>query len=495
MKKTILDLTDLKQADRSRNKTALICMLIVNFVLALAYLLEVLKNVRSPLSYAIIAILCIAPSVIGLVLYKTKPSTKLMRYVLSIPFCLLYAYVMFTGTTMLTFTYIIVLMAVMVVYIEMNLLFILSAWGMLVNIIIVAKQIVAKSFTGTAVSEAEIVFAALLLTSIFIITATRKISLINQVNIDKAQSEKANASDLLNTTLTVAGELTENIKEAVAETESLQSAILTTQTAMEALTANTDEEAKAVTLQKQSTDAINAYIHQVDNMVGTIVKEADVTVNNLASGNVAIKELLNQVQVSETSSAQVAQKMEALKEYAEKMQEIMGLISSIANQTGLLALNASIEAARAGEAGRGFAVVASEISGLSDQTNAATGDINLIIGNIGIAINEVTKSLESLLESGELQNKYVNTTATNFEKIHTSTQGIISQVNSLRDTVNEVTVANRQVEERIEIVSTIMEKVKEGADSTLENCNTNLESISSVTEIMERLMDSTQKLQ
>ena len=493
--KTQLDLTDLKQADRSRNKTALICMLVVNVVLALAYLLEVIKDVRSILSYAVVAVLCIAPSVFGLILYKTKPSSKLIRYVLAIPFCFLYAYVMFTGTTMLTFSYIIVLMAVMVVYIEMRLLIILAVWAVLVNIGMIVKQIIGGTFTGTAVTEAEIVFAALLLTSFFIITATRKISLINQINIDKAKSEKANAAELLDTTLAVAGELSENIKEAVAETENLQSAIMVTQTAMEELTANTDEEAKAVALQKQSTDAINAYIHQVDNMVGTIVNEADVTVNNLNSGNDAIKELLNQVQVSESSSAQVAQKMEALKEYADKMQEIMGLISSIANQTGLLALNASIEAARAGEAGRGFAVVASEISGLSDQTNAATGDINLIIGNIGIAINEVTKSLESLLESSELQNKYVNTTATNFEKIHESTQGIISQVNSLRDTVNEVTIANRQVEERIEVVNTIMEKVKDGADSTLENCNTNLESISSVTEIMDRLMTATEKLQ
>lgn len=493
--KTQLDLSDLKQADRSRNKTAVICMVITNFILALAYLLEVVKDARSILSYSIVAALCIIPSVLGLILYKAKPSTKLIRYVFALCFSALYAYAMFTSGTSIVFCYILVHMSVMMVYIDMKLQISLAIVGVAVNIGIVIKQIAQGTFTGNAIAEAEIIFAALLLTSVFMIVVTRKISLINQVNIDKATKEKHLADELLNNTLSIAGELSDNIKEVVAQTDSLQSAIKSTQVAMTELNSNTDEEARAVALQKQSADAINSYIHQVDDMVDNIVTEADSTVRNLESGNETIKELLGQVQISESSSELVAQKMTALKEYANKMQQIMELISSIANQTGLLALNASIEAARAGEAGRGFAVVASEISGLSEQTNAATADINLIIGNIGIAINDVTKSLESLLASSEMQSQYVNSTADNFSKIHESTQGIISQISSLKETVNEVTVANRQVEERIEVVNSIMEKVKEGADVTLDNCNTNLESINTVSDIMDRLMESTHKLQ
>ena len=62
----------------------------------------------------------------------------------------------------------------------------------------------------------------------------------------------------------------------------------------------------------------------------------------------------------------------ALADSAQKIGDVVGLISSIASQTNLLALNATIEAARAGEAGRGFAVVATEVKALAQQTASAT---------------------------------------------------------------------------------------------------------------------------
>jgi methyl-accepting chemotaxis protein len=317
---------------------------------------------------------------------------------------------------------------------------------------------------------------------------------INNANINKAEAERNTSEALLNTTLSVAEELAENIREAVAETESLQSTIDSTQIAMQQLNDDTREEATAIELQKKSSDAINTYINEVDAMVGTIVDNADVTVTNLESGNNAIKELLSQVQISESSSTLVADKMETLKEYADKMQAIMGLISSVAHQTGLLALNASIEAARAGEAGKGFSVVATEISGLSVQTNDATGEINTIIKNIVTAIDEVTTSLDTLLESNKLQNSYVNTTADNFNKIHESTESILNQINTLKSTVQNVTDANLDVEEKITLVNSIMERVSAGAQSTLEECNTNRESVAAVSDIMDRLMVETNKL-
>ena len=68
-------------------------------------------------------------------------------------------------------------------------------------------------------------------------------------------------------------------------------------------------------------------------------------------------------------------------------------INSIAEQTSLLALNASIEAARAGEAGRGFAVVATEIGSLADQTSKAIADIGNIVKAVNEAVGNMTECL------------------------------------------------------------------------------------------------------
>jgi methyl-accepting chemotaxis protein len=86
----------------------------------------------------------------------------------------------------------------------------------------------------------------------------------------------------------------------------------------------------------------------------------------------------------------------ALAEGAQKIGDVVGLITSIAGQTNLLALNATIEAARAGDAGKGFAVVASEVKGLAQQTANATEDIRAQINQIQSATQEAVEAIRDI---------------------------------------------------------------------------------------------------
>jgi methyl-accepting chemotaxis protein len=88
--------------------------------------------------------------------------------------------------------------------------------------------------------------------------------------------------------------------------------------------------------------------------------------------------------------------VQELVDAANRIGEVVELISSIARQTNLLALNATIEAARAGEAGRGFAVVASEVKSLANQTATATGDITNQIAAIQAATNNVVEAIKGI---------------------------------------------------------------------------------------------------
>ena len=94
-----------------------------------------------------------------------------------------------------------------------------------------------------------------------------------------------------------------------------------------------------------------------------------------------------------------------------------------------------------------------------------------------------------------MQNQYVDDTADNFEQIHNSTQNIVEQVTQLKATVDVVTAANAQVSEGIANVEAVTQKVMEEANDTLEDCNTNLQSVANVVELMDKLMANAEKLQ
>lgn len=187
--------------------------------------------------------------------------------------------------------------------------------------------------------------------------------------------------------------------------------------------------------------------------------------------------------------------MEELKEYADKMQSIVALISSVASQTSLLALNASIEAARAGEAGRGFAVVAEEISSLAGQTNGATGDINQLIEHISQSISSVTDSVTELFDSNRHQSEYITSAAGYFDLIEKNTASITSGMSELKQGVDAVSDSNSQIIQSIENVSALTQEVTASSGATLADCRTNLQSVDDIALIMQQLQENANELQ
>ncbi len=145
----------------------------------------------------------------------------------------------------------------------------------------------------------------------------------------------------------------------------------------------------------------------------TVADAADESVRNVETVAAATTQLAMSVeeiakQVAESNkvvglAAEEATRTEvdinALSESAAKIGEVVALINSIAEQTNLLALNATIEAARAGEAGKGFAVVASEVKQLASQTARATEDISARVAGIQKATGDTVQSIGRIVET------------------------------------------------------------------------------------------------
>lgn len=137
--------------------------------------------------------------------------------------------------------------------------------------------------------------------------------------------------------------------------------------------------------------------------------DMSVVVSAVTELSSSVAEISSQTQLSARDATMTQSRTDAargvgerLSVTSEKIGAVLGLITTIAEQTNLLALNATIEAARAGEAGRGFAVVASEVKQLANQTARATDEIRSQIDEIRLASRDVSHTLGDI--AGTVQN-------------------------------------------------------------------------------------------
>lgn len=127
------------------------------------------------------------------------------------------------------------------------------------------------------------------------------------------------------------------------------------------------------------------------------VQESTVEVDRMSENLMVLAGKLNQIE-SHTSTA--GQSVSGLKEVAVGIENFIGLIRGISEQTNLLALNAAIEAARAGEQGRGFAVVADEVRALAQRSADATAEIGSLISTITQEVENVESRIAEVGRQG-----------------------------------------------------------------------------------------------
>ncbi|UOQ86393.1 methyl-accepting chemotaxis protein [Gracilibacillus salinarum] len=241
--------------------------------------------------------------------------------------------------------------------------------------------------------------------------------------------------------------------------------------------------ATGLTDEAERGNTLAASIHdEVENVYqnnGIMENHAIEVLERSHEGLEKMNELVVKTKDGEQMTNALAEKVDTLKESTEQINQVMEMLTNIAQQTNLLSLNAAIEAARAGEAGKGFAVVADEIRKLSTQSKDSIDKVDEITTGI---VNEVNETLQ-VLEAATPRFKEQVTQAEDTQLI---LNGVGESMSTFTNKIQDVTHSIQQLRESQEVLTSTIHQVS----ATAEESSAISEEVSATTEEQLKVSES-----
>ena len=282
-------------------------------------------------------------------------------------------------------------------------------------------------------------------------------------NIENAQRESENAREQSSKAQEAMEKAEAASKEARAKTEAmlvaadkleqmggvLSSASTQLSAQIEQSDRGSAESATRLSEAATAMNEMNATVQEVAKNAGSASAASAETKQKAEAGAQVVEKAVQSIGQVHQMSLTLKEDMAQLNEHAQDITRIMGVISDIADQTNLLALNAAIEAARAGEAGRGFAVVADEVRKLAEKTMASTNDVGNAIKSIqestAKSMTGVEQSVACISEATELAGQ----SGAALEEIVATVEATADQVNAIATASEEQSAASEEINQSI----------------------------------------------
>lgn len=266
----------------------------------------------------------------------------------------------------------------------------------------------------------------------------------------RAEAERAKKEGMLQ----AAREL-ENVVEIIsAASEELSAQIEQSSTGSDVQNKRTGETATAM-------EQMNATILEVAKNSGEVSGKADEAKQTATNGAKTVTMMVDGINSVITHSKNLEIEMEKLGFSAEKIGQIIDVISDIADQTNLLALNAAIEAARAGDAGRGFAVVADEVRKLAEKTMTATTEVEKAISEIQHGAKESTAQCATTVQEIDSVASMADDAGSSLTEILLLTDKVSGQISEIATACEEQSATSEEINRAVDEINHIATETSE----------------------------------
>lgn len=229
-----------------------------------------------------------------------------------------------------------------------------------------------------------------------------------------------------------------------------------------------------------TAEEFKATMQEFADRARAVQEAANETAKQSAEGRTLTQESATRIEQVRVNSQAAGESVLKLAEQMQRIGEITATVNEIADQTKLLALNASIEAARAGEEGRGFAVVATQVRELANQSKEAAGRIESLISGTQKSMQDVVHKIESGSRLSEESTAMVRRMTTSFDEIARAIQQTTSAMGQIS------TGAKQQEIGITELVSSITE-IDSASKESLASAEQTRKAINAIDEQIKRL--------
>lgn len=262
--------------------------------------------------------------------------------------------------------------------------------------------------------------------------------------------------------------------------------------ASEKLSIQLQESSQGAEIQRERTaeaatamEQMNVSVLEVASNAAQAAESADEARSEADQGGNVVRDVLGSIEQVKEQTDEMVEGLNSLGAQAEDIGRIMSVITDIADQTNLLALNAAIEAARAGEAGRGFAVVADEVRKLAEKTMQATKEVDQAVGSIQTGTRKNIEGINGVATVVSTTTDLAGQSGKNLEAIVGIVDSTADQVRTIATASEEQSAASEQISRSTDEVNRIAAETSEA----MHEANTAVQELAGLTEQLGELIE------